>query len=356
MRRKHIEKKHSVYKTKAGKLTALALTAALALSALTGCGSASDTSDSAAAQDSALLSAADETDVYQDSGLTMEITENEVPLDGAAAAISTTLMPAASGTVTKGNDKVTFDLSNTADGYIMVKYLESTDKRLKLIVKGPSGTSYTYNITKIGSYETFPLSDGNGTYTVAAYKNVSGTSYSTVYSTSVSVTLKDQFAPFLLPNQYVNYTTGSQVVAKAAALTAGKTTDLDRITAIYNWVVQNISYDKQLAASVKSGYLPDLDQVLAKKKGICFDYAALMTAMLRSQGIPCKLVVGYSGTAYHAWINAYTNEGGWVDSVIYFDGTTWKLMDPTFASTGRQSDAIMKYIGDGSNYQAKYLY
>ena len=25
------------------------------------------------------------------------------------------------------------------------------------------------------------------------------------------------------------------------------------------------------------------------KKGICFDYAALMTGMLRSQGIPCKL-------------------------------------------------------------------
>ena len=81
-----------------------------------------------------------------------------------------------------------------------------------------------------------------------------------------------------------------------------------------------------------------------------------MTAMLRSRGIPCKLVVGYSGKAYHAWINTYTNEGGWVDSVIYFDGTSWKLMDPTYASTGRQSDAIMKYIGNGANYKAKYLY
>jgi hypothetical protein len=284
----------------------------------------------------------------------MQITESEVPLTNAA--LSTTLMPQASGKTVKGNDQVTIDASNTADGYIMVKYLEKTDKKLKLIIKGPSGVAYTYNINKIGSYETFPLSDGNGDYTASVYKNISGTSYSTVYSITTKVTLKDQYAPFLLPNQYVNYTAESQTVKKAAELTAGKVTELDKITSIYNWVVANISYDKQLAASVKSGYLPELDKVLQKKKGICFDYAALMTAMLRSQGIPCKLVIGYSGTAYHAWINAYTNEGGWVDSVIYFDGTSWKLMDPTYASTGRKSDSIMKYIGNGSNYKAKYLY
>ena len=339
------------------KITAFIMCGALAAASLTGCGaqqngSAKDTGDTAQINSESDAVA----EAYQDSGVTMEITENEVPLTGASAAISTTLMPIASGKVTKGNAQVTFDASNTADGYVMVKYLEKTDKKLKLIVKGPSGTAYTYNINKIGSYETFPLSDGNGTYTVTAYKNISGTSYSTVYSMTLSVTLKDQFAPFLLPNQYVNYTTGSQVVKKAEELTKGQKTDLEKITSVYNWVIKNISYDKQLAASVKSGYLPNLDQVLQKKKGICFDYAALMTAMLRSRGIPCKLVVGYSGKAYHAWINTYTNEGGWVDSVIYFDGTSWKLMDPTYASTGHQSDAIMKYIGNGANYKAKYLY
>ncbi|MEI3141193.1 MAG: hypothetical protein V8S34_06330 [Lawsonibacter sp.] len=33
---------------------------------------------------------------------------------------------------------------------------------------------------------------------------------------------------------------------------------------VYNYVVKNITYDKQLAASVKSGYLPVLDTVLAQ--------------------------------------------------------------------------------------------
>ena len=96
--------------------------------------------------------------------------------------------------------------------------------------------------------------------------------------------------------------------------------------------------------------------VLAQKKGICFDYAALMTAMLRSQDIPTKLVVGYTGNLYHAWINVYLEGQGWVDNVIYFDGNSWKLMDPTFASSGGQSQEIMQYIGTGSNYKAKYSY
>ena len=96
---------------------------------------------------------------------------------------------------------------------------------------------------------------------------------------------------------------------------------------------------------------------LRKKKGICFDYAALMTAMLRSQDIPTKLVVGYTGSLYHAWINVFLEGQGWVDNVIYFDGhDDWKLMDPTFASSGKQSKEIMQYIGNGGNYKAKYSY
>ena len=83
---------------------------------------------------------------------------------------------------------------------------------------------------------------------------------------------------------------------------------------------------------------------------------ALMTAMLRSQEIPCKLVVGYAGSTYHAWISVWTEENGWIDGAIFFNGKTWQRMDPTFASSANSSEAILKYIGDGSNYTAKYFY
>ena len=38
------------------------------------------------------------------------------------------------------------------------------------------------------------------------------------------------------------------------------------IAAIYNYVIGNIQYDFDKAASVQSGYLPDIDKTLNTKK------------------------------------------------------------------------------------------
>lgn len=128
------------------------------------------------------------------------------------------------------------------------------------------------------------------------------------------------------------------------------------VSNVYNYVVNSVTYDTVKASSVQSGYLPNVDVVLAQRKGICFDYAALMTAMLKSRDIPTKLVVGYTGNLYHVWINVYLEGQGWVDNIIYFNGSSWKLMSPTLVSPSGQSQEIMQYIGNGSNYRAKCSY
>ncbi|MDL2300327.1 transglutaminase-like domain-containing protein [Clostridiaceae bacterium OttesenSCG-928-D20] len=272
--------------------------------------------------------------------------------EGTGYQIPDTYSP---GTLTEKNSKGILDYSNTADGYVMVKYTGSNAK-VKVIITGPKGTQYTYDQRLDGQYDTFPLSDGNGTYKFGLYENISGTKYSTALSKSFDVKLKDEFAPFIRSNKYVNYTKDSEVVKKAAELTKNKTATLDKVDAVYDFVVKNFKYDYDLAANVKSGYVPDLDSVLKNKKGICFDYASVMTAMLRSQGVPTQLVFGYAGKAYHSWINVYSEKDGWVTATIYFDGKNWKRMDPTFASTGKSSAEILKYIGDGKNYTAQHLY
>lgn len=278
-----------------------------------------------------------------------------------AAPAATASMPVASGTLTAKNAKATIDYSNTKDGYVMVNFTGQTDKRLKVRVTGPTNpkSPYTYDIPA-GKWITFPLSDGNGEYKVSVFEHTGvDKKYATVLSATFTATLSDEFAPYLRPNQYVDYAAAAKTTAKAAELTQGITDPLKKVEAIYNFVVKEFTYDKEKAASVQSGYLPVLDTVLEAKKGICFDYAAVMAGMLRSQGVPCKLVVGYAGTTnpvYHAWISVWTKENGWVEQVVYFDGQTWQRMDPTFASSGKQSESIMKYIGDGNNYAAKYLY
>jgi len=259
-----------------------------------------------------------------------------------------------SGTQVQQGSSAIIDYSNTSEGYVMAQYTVATDTRLKVMVTGPK-TTYTYNLTP-QQWTVFPLSEGSGSYTVTVYINVSGTKYAKVLSATFSAALKNEFTTFLYPNQYVDFASAPNTVSKAAALTKGLTDPLDKVAAIYDYVVDTLTYDKAKAASVEKGYLPVLDQVLAKKTGICFDYAALMTGMLRSQGVPCKLVVGYAGDAYHAWISVWTEESGWIDGTIFFDGYAWHRMDPTFASSANRSDSIMKYIGNGANYSVKYLY
>jgi transglutaminase-like putative cysteine protease len=174
-------------------------------------------------------------------------------------------------------------------------------------------------------------------------------------SAGFSVTLTDEFAPFLRPNQYVDYGCAESTVARGAEICAGIEDPLDKVAAVYDYVVDNLSYDYEKAANVKSGYLPVLDRVLEEKQGICFDYAALMTAMLRSQEVPCKLVVEYAGSTYHAWISVWTEDNGWIDGAIFFDGHSWHRMDPTFASSESRSEEIMDFIQNGT-YTVKYLY
>lgn len=289
----------------------------------------------------------------------VELLEEAVAM-AAAPAVSDLLLPEHPGKRVERNAKAEVDYSNADDGYVMVRYTAKSDRRLKAKVTGPTTEGgYQYNLTQ-GEWTTFPLSDGSGKYEVKVYEQNPATGrYAVMLTANFSAKLSDEFAPFLRPNQYVDYADAVNTLAKAEELTAGVEDNLEKVEKVYDFVVGHLTYDTDLARTVKSGYLPVLDDVLETKKGICFDYAALMTAMLRSRGVPCKLVVGYVGTtdpAYHAWINVWTEEQGWVDGAIYFDGTAWQRMDPTFASSGKGSEAIMKYIGDGSNYSARYLY
>lgn len=282
------------------------------------------------------------------------IEDQEVPLYSKPAG-SYVRTPIASGALAYENNLAKLDASNMAEGYIMLKYLGSNPK-IKVQITKSGSTTYTYDLNNSGVYEVFPLSEGSGTYQVKVFENVSGNQYTQAFSQDVSANITNEFGPFLYPNQYVNFNEASAAVQTGAEISAGAATQLDVVSDIYNYVINNITYDTAKAQSVQSGYLPNVDVVLAQKSGICFDYAALMTAMLRSQDIPTKLVVGYTGNLYHAWINVYLDGQGWVDNIIYFDGQDWKLMDPTFASSGKQSEEIMQYIGNGSNYQAKYSY
>lgn len=90
---------------------------------------------------------------------------------------------------------------------------------------------------------------------------------------------------------------------------------------MYDYVIREYTYDYDKLATLPSTYLSDIDKIVEEKTGICYDFASLYAALLRSQGIPVKLVKGYTSNAkgYHAWNEVYDEETG-----------EWHIIDITY--------------------------
>ncbi len=251
----------------------------------------------------------------------------------------------------EGANGVLIDLSSTADGYVAVSAV--SENRLKFQVRFGEET-YNYNLASDGTASIFPLSLGSGEYRFRVMENVVESKYAELYATSCSVTLRDEFQPFLRPSDYVPYSGSSRCVAKAAELTANCTTDSEKVAAVYTYICDTVRYDHQKASTVQSGYLPDPDETMATGLGICFDYAALAAAMLRSLGIPTREIFGYvsPNDVYHAWNMFYSAEQGWVTVSFEMRANDWNRMDATFAANGADDT----FIGDGGNYTDLYCY
>ena len=249
-----------------------------------------------------------------------------------------------------GNEEVLVDVSSASLGYFGV--WSSSDARLKMQVLMGEAV-YVYDLVN-GETDFFPFQLGDGTYTIRIMKNIEGSKYFQLYACEAAVALTNELDPFLVRGQYADYSEASRCVQKAREL-AGEAKDVnDFISKVYSLVCGNVSYDYEKAATIRSGYLPDPDETLNTHKGICFDYASLTASMLRSQGVPAKIIFGYVAPddLYHAWNMFYTPESGWVTVEFQVSGDNWNRIDLTFSANGASSE----FIGDGSNYMDIYEY
>lgn len=129
----------------------------------------------------------------------------------------------------------------------------------------------------------------------------------------------------------------AEIRAKAEEITAGCSTDREKIEAVYKWVSYHIAYDYDACSfleqtvigkephGIEFAVCPGSAYAILKNRySVCAGYATLSEAMLRSIGIPCAAISGYGcGDFYgqrlgHAWNMAYDGEA---QRWIYFDST-----------------------------------
>ena len=298
------------------------------------------------------------------------------------------------------NQYLAVDWSTASKGYINVKMKDSTHEKLgsKFSIawtneKGQA-RSEVYELFPGQEYD-IPLEGGSTEYAVS----FTGTnwlvcqhlmpedagSYQKIHSIAARFTAKidDPDSRWLVSTPDIDFKHAPNACAKALEITKNCKTDAEKITAVFNWVANNITYDQAAyelwkknvkmnstkgtcmedpnsskhwdatrdKPAAKAIYGDDNpDSILATKKGMCHHYAVLMTAMLRSLDIECKYVSGHvqheQETVWHphAWVSVSPDVKG-LDKKALGAGTDsdgWIRLDPTWGGTasGRAAASV----------------
>lgn len=173
--------------------------------------------------------------------------------------------------------------------------------------------------------------DGNvlAEYTLGPYQhltvvaNLEGQVRYRDYNVAASGTKKD--IPADIAANYTRSThywpTDGAVAEAAKSVTKPNAKVVDNLHAVYNYVIDKLTYNNdKIKFNVRQGAAKALAN---PNNAVCLEYADLMIAMLRSQGIPARMVVGYAyagsiktsaavADSLHSWVEAYVPGIGWM--------------------------------------------
>ncbi len=125
-------------------------------------------------------------------------------------------------------------------------------------------------------------------------------------------------------------TTPDRVGERTARITANAENPYDTARVIERWLENNREYSLSVdrpRGDIADAFLFEMEQ------GYCTYYATTMVTMLRSQGIPARLAVGYTPgqqVAQDRWVARGLDSHAWVE--VYFADQGWVRFDPTPAA------------------------
>ncbi|TKB59531.1 MAG: DUF3488 domain-containing protein [Nitrospira sp.] len=131
-----------------------------------------------------------------------------------------------------------------------------------------------------------------------------------------------------------------RIAVLAKEITHTQRTIYDKATAIHSFLTHNFRYS--LDAPLTEQDQPLEEFLFTRKTGYCEHYATAMVIMLRTIGIPARLVTGFLATEWNEYGNYYVvrqqDAHAWVE--VHLPHSGWITMDPTPPS--------IESIGSGS--------
>jgi protein-glutamine gamma-glutamyltransferase len=136
--------------------------------------------------------------------------------------------------------------------------------------------------------------------------------------------------PDSIRSHYLQVPVGSQQVADLAHRVSQQgMTPFGQTLAIRQYLLENYRYSLEADTATLSNPLEEF--LFTRKTGYCEHYATAMVVMLRTVGIPARLVTGFLATEWNEYGGYFTvrqrDAHAWVE--VYFPHSGWITMDPT---------------------------
>jgi transglutaminase-like putative cysteine protease len=125
----------------------------------------------------------------------------------------------------------------------------------------------------------------------------------------------------------------SRIPPLAAQITGSVTNDYDRAVAIEQYLRKGYGYTLQLPQTREKD--PIANFLFERKRGHCEYFASSMAVMLRTLGIPSRVITGFRSDEFNDITASYVvrakDAHAWVEA--YFPGYGWQMFDPTPSGT-----------------------
>lgn len=125
-----------------------------------------------------------------------------------------------------------------------------------------------------------------------------------------------------------------RIAALARAITAKARTPLEQALVMENYLRLHYTYTLEMSSAVTRD--PIAAFLFVRRRGHCEYFASAMAVMLRSIGIPSRVVNGFAGGEFNPLSSRYviraSDAHSWVEA--YIPGEGWTEFDPTPAGSG----------------------
>lgn len=141
--------------------------------------------------------------------------------------------------------------------------------------------------------------------------------------------------PLLIRNSYLTLPAlDPRIHQLALQVTSSAGNDYDKAAAVELYLKTHYSYTLTLPQTAETD--PVANFLFVRKKGHCEYFASSMAVMLRTLGIPTRVVNGFRGDEFNDLTGSYVvrakDAHAWVET--YFPGYGWQTFDPTPSGNG----------------------